>query len=126
MGFRTNLMRARSHIVMVLGLVIASIIIVTIELSDLPGDEASDYQWSSARPLSPAEMEAAAHAWNRLRARDPRRARAYRRKAESLGIIGAPDRPLSPAASAAILDAMIEQRRAGAVASSSARRAPAD
>ncbi|QPQ54980.1 hypothetical protein IC614_11825 [Allosphingosinicella flava] len=108
MSFSRNLARARSHIIFVLGLLAATAIIVPLELADLPGDEASDYQWVAARPLSAADREAAAYAWRVLQ-KDPDLAKRQRGMAEGLGATWA-DAPapaeLSPEAASVILETL--------------------
>jgi hypothetical protein len=79
MSFAANLVRARSHIVFVLGLLTAAALIVTVEERD-PGRIGR----KAAERISPAEPEAAALAWAQLPpdARTPH----LRRIARELGI----------------------------------------
>lgn len=79
MPFASNLVRARSHIVFVLGLLTAAALIVTIEEQD-PGRIGR----RAAERISPAERDAAALAWAQL----PPNARTpyLRRIARELGV----------------------------------------
>lgn len=110
MSFKRNLSRARSHIIFVLGLSVAAAIIMSLELADLPGDEASDYSWGVAAPLSPAEQEAAAYAWSIVR-RDAQLERKQRGMAQTLGVeYTPPPAQLSPEAAAIFLERLTRQK----------------
>jgi hypothetical protein len=114
MSFKRDLSRARSHIIFVLGLAFASIVIMSLELADLPGDEASDYSWGVAQPLSSAEREAAAYAWSVVR-RDAQLERKQRGMAKSLGVVStAPPAQLTPEAASVFLERLTRQKRARA------------
>lgn len=114
MSFRRNLARARSHIILVLGLIAASAIIMSLELSDLPGDDASDYRWRVARPLTVPEEEAAAYAWHVIQS-DPAAADRHRATAEALGIAQTPPPAQMTSQSAEIVLDSIAKRTARAV-----------
>jgi hypothetical protein len=112
MSFKRNLSRARSHIIFVLGLCVAAAIIMSLELADLPGDEASDYSWGMAAPLSPAEREAAAFAWSIVR-KDAQLERKQRGMVQTLGVeYVAPPAELSPEAAAVFLERLTRQKTA--------------
>jgi hypothetical protein len=107
MSFGTNLMRGRSHIIFVLGIVTASAIIASIESQEL-GKPVSLTVEKTA-PLTAAEREAAAFAWSRLP--PDMRTAELKHVASDLGGTILPPRELSPASARSILLALHARHR---------------
>lgn len=111
MSFAANLTRARSHLIIVFGLITASALIMTIEANE-PGRVSSRAKPSTAPvAVTPAEQRAAAWAWAHLppSARTPELAAAAAR----LGAQGATVAEPGPAEAAAILRGL-DRKPAGA------------
>lgn len=104
MSFTTNLVRARSHLIIVFGLITASALIMTIE-TRAPGRLATGMQTK----LTPAERRAAAYAWAHIP--PAQRTARLRQLAARLHLKDDPDAAMGPEEAVAVLNALTVPER---------------
>jgi hypothetical protein len=109
MSFAANLSRARSHLIIVFGLISASALIMTIEANQ-PSRVSSAAAQSDAAPTR-AQQRAAAWAWAHLT--PAQRSVEMREAAARLGVQDTKASRLGPDEAAAILRALDQSRGAG-------------